>query len=122
VGVASRAFVVRESPRVEPSCHFCHVVAREATRRRPVAGPGFDTWPDLDRDAWRAVRRLGFFMAVAVGMGVASRAFVVRELPRVEPSCHLCHVVAREATWQRRVAGSRRQHVARSRSLRGDWT
>ena len=36
---------------MEPSCHFCHVVAREATRRRPVAGPGFDIWPDLDRDA-----------------------------------------------------------------------
>jgi multisubunit Na+/H+ antiporter MnhB subunit len=30
---------------------------------------------------WRAVRRLGFFVAVAVVMGVASRALVVQELP-----------------------------------------
>jgi DegV family protein with EDD domain len=30
---------------VEPSCHFCHVVAREATRRQRVAGPASTRGP-----------------------------------------------------------------------------
>jgi hypothetical protein len=64
----------------------------------PVAGPGVGTWPDLDLAALACCLADRFLVAVVVAMGIASRALVVRELPRGEPSCHFCHVVAREAT------------------------
>jgi DegV family protein with EDD domain len=63
------------------------------------------TWPDLDLAALACCLADRFLVAVVVAMGVASRAYVVQELLRGEPSCHFCHVVAREATRRQRVAG-----------------